>query len=73
MLVNSCKDGINMTKIEYAFNLICNKFGANLSSKFRKLMQKQHLLMVLFWVNLVSNISTRASKRILFKARLALF
>jgi hypothetical protein len=49
------------------------KFGADLLLKFLKIMQKQHLLMVLFGTNLVSNISTKALKSIILNARLALF
>ena len=43
---------------------ICIRVGANLESKLKKFMQKQHLLMVLFGTNLVSNISIKASKRV---------
>ena len=38
--------------------------SANLALKFKNIMQKQHLLMVLFGTNLVSNISTKASKKV---------
>jgi hypothetical protein len=39
---------------------ICIIFGTNSASNFKKLMQKQHLLMVIFGTNLVSIISTKA-------------
>ena len=39
------------------------KFGSNVASKFKKWMQKQHLLMVLFGTNLESNISTKVSNK----------
>ena len=46
---------------------ICIKFGANLASELKKIMQKQHFLIVLYGTNLVSHIST------IFNAQLALF
>ena len=39
------------------FGAILDKFALNLA---KKLMQKQHILLVLFGTNLVSNISTKA-------------
>ena len=45
------------------FEKICIKFGAYFASKFKEIMQKQHLLMVLFGTNLVSSIGTKASKK----------
>ena len=44
------------------FRASCIKFGARLASIFYKLMQKQHLLMVLIGTNLLFNISTKATK-----------
>ena len=44
------------------------KFGAILASTFQKFIQELHLL-----GNLKSNISTKALKKNIFKARLALF
>ena len=38
---------------------ICNKFGANLASKYEEFMQKKHLKMVLSGTNLVSNITIK--------------
>jgi hypothetical protein len=37
-------------------------FGADLASQFKKFMPELHFQMVLFWTNLVSNISTKAFK-----------
>ena len=38
---------------------ICNKFGANLASQFKRCMLEGHLLEVLSRTNLVSDISTK--------------
>ena len=43
------------------------------SIKIKKIMQKKHLLMVLFGMNLLGNISTKSLKKsTIFKARLSL-
>ena len=55
------------------FGKNCIKFGANLASKFLKLMQKQHLIIVIFGMNLLSNIITEVEKSTISNARLALF
>ena len=44
---------------------ICIKFDYDFVSKFEKIMQDLHLLMVLFGTNLVSKISIKASKTLL--------
>ena len=56
------------------FWTICIKFSSILASKSQKFMQKQHLLMVLFGMSLVINISTKISKKHhIHCTRLALF
>ena len=48
----------------HLFGAFCIKFRCyTLPSKFKKLMKKQHLLLVLFGTKLVSNISISASKK----------
>ena len=42
---------------------ICIKFSAYLASKLKQIMQKQHVLKVIFGTNLVSNISTIGTQK----------
>ena len=70
-----CISFYNAALISYYLGQICIKFDANLASKLKKYMQIQHFLMVLFKMNLVNNISTKASQKESYinNARSALF